>query len=195
MTSDTLTSITTLGALKASGYRSRSVKDELRANLIGYLQRREPVFTGIIGYDQTVIPQIQNAIFGRHDIILLGLRGQAKSRLIRTLPRLLDEYIPAIAGTELNDEARTELDEVVAFLLETPVTVEIGGHTDSDGDEALNQSISQQRAEAVLEYLTGQGVPAESLTAVGYGETLPVAPNDTSENKALNRRIEFKTIN
>ncbi|MEM1095910.1 MAG: AAA family ATPase [Bacteroidota bacterium] len=117
MSSDTLTSITTLGALKASGYRSRSVKDELRANLIGYLQRREPVFTGIIGYDQTVIPQIQNAILGRHDIILLGLRGQAKSRLIRTLPRLLDEYVPAIAGTELNDDPLAPLSKHARTLV------------------------------------------------------------------------------
>ncbi|GAB5519158.1 MAG: magnesium chelatase [Rhodothermales bacterium] len=117
MNSDTLTSITTLGALKASGYRSRSVKDELRANLIGYLQRREPVFTGIIGYDQTVIPQIQNAILGRHDIILLGLRGQAKSRLIRALPRLLDEYIPAIAGTELNDDPLAPLSKRARTLV------------------------------------------------------------------------------
>ena len=107
----------------------------------------------------------------------------------------LSPIVFSAGSTELGDEARAELDKVVAFLLETPVAVEIGGHTDSDGDEALNQSISQQRADAVLEYLTGQGVPAESLTAVGYGETQPIAPNDTSENKALNRRIEFKTIN
>ncbi|MEM6644701.1 MAG: magnesium chelatase [Bacteroidota bacterium] len=117
MSSDTLTSITTLGALKASGYRSRTVKDELRANLIGYLQRREPVFTGIIGYDQTVIPQIQNAILGRHDIILLGLRGQAKSRLIRTLPRLLDEYVPTIDGTELNDDPLAPLSKHARTLV------------------------------------------------------------------------------
>lgn len=95
--------IQTLGALKAAGYRSRSVKDELRQNLITNLKKGNPVFDGIIGYEKTVIPQLQNAILGKHDIILLGLRGQAKSRVIRLLPRLLDEYIPVIAGSELND--------------------------------------------------------------------------------------------
>lgn len=96
-------------------------------------------------------------------------------------------------STDLGDAAKAELDKVVTFLLETPVNVEIGGHTDSDGDAALNQQISQDRADAVLQYLTDQGVPADSLTAVGYGEDQPVAPNDTADNKAKNRRIEFRT--
>ncbi|RMH70259.1 MAG: magnesium chelatase [Bacteroidetes bacterium] len=98
-----LTELRTLGELKAAGYRVRSVKDEMRANLIARLKRGEEIFPGIIGYERTVIPQIQNAILGRHDMILLGLRGQAKSRLIRMLPSLLDEYIPIIEGTETND--------------------------------------------------------------------------------------------
>ena len=97
-------SITTLGALKAQGYVRRSVKDELRSNLLAKLRRGEPIFRGIIGFDHTVIPQVQHAILGRHDIILLGLRGQAKSRIIRMLPDLLDEYLPAIAGSEVNDD-------------------------------------------------------------------------------------------
>ncbi len=97
------TDIQTLGALKASGYKIRSVKDELRANLIAKLKRGETIFPGILGYDRTVIPQIQNAILGRHDMILLGLRGQAKSRLIRMIPKLLDEFIPVVAGSDLND--------------------------------------------------------------------------------------------
>ncbi len=97
------TDLRTLGALKESGYQPLSVKDELRKNLIGKLRSGEQVFPGILGFDRTVIPQLQNAILGRHDIILLGLRGQAKSRLIRMLPGLLDEHIPVVEGAELND--------------------------------------------------------------------------------------------
>lgn len=98
-----LTRIKTLGELKSSGYKVLPVKDELRKNLINKLRRRETIFHGIIGFDESVVPQIQNAILGRHDIILLGLRGQAKSRIIRMLPELLDEYIPIVADSELND--------------------------------------------------------------------------------------------
>ncbi|WP_397546628.1 AAA family ATPase [Rhodothermus marinus] len=98
-----LTELKTLGDLKEAGYRPLSVKDELRKNLIAKLRRGEEIFPGIIGYERTVIPQIQNAILGRHDMILLGLRGQAKTRIIRMLPELLDEYIPIIKGSEVND--------------------------------------------------------------------------------------------
>src|SRR5882724_7819019 len=94
----------TLGELKASGYRSMSVKDEMRANLICKLKRREKLFPGIVGYDETVIPQLVNAILSRHNLILLGLRGQAKSRTIRQLTALLNESIPVIAGSEVNDD-------------------------------------------------------------------------------------------
>src|SRR5216117_1831817 len=94
----------TLGELKESGYRSVSVKDELRANLICKLKRRERLFPGIVGYDETVVPQLINAILARHNLILLGLRGQAKSRVIRQLTNLLDEQIPVIAGSEVNDD-------------------------------------------------------------------------------------------
>jgi magnesium chelatase subunit I len=93
----------TLGELKKSGYKVRSVKDEIRSNLIAKLQRNEQLFPGIIGYDTTVIPALINAILAKHDIILLGLRGQAKTRLIRQLPSLLDEYIPVIKGSDIND--------------------------------------------------------------------------------------------
>ena len=95
---------TTLGELKASGFRTRSVKDELRANLIKKLRAGERLFPGIVGYDDTVIPQLVNAVLARHNIILLGLRGQAKSRIIRQLTELLDETIPIIAGSEVNDD-------------------------------------------------------------------------------------------
>jgi magnesium chelatase subunit I len=94
----------TLGELKAQGYRARPVKDELRANLLDKLRRGERVFPGIVGYDETVIPQLTNALLARHNLILLGLRGQAKSRIIRQLVNLLDERIPIIAGSEINDD-------------------------------------------------------------------------------------------
>ena len=93
----------TIGDLRRSGYPNRSVKDEMRANLIARLESRAPIFPGIVGFDETVIPQLVHAILGRHDFILLGLRGQAKTRLIRMLPTLLDEYVPIIAGSDLND--------------------------------------------------------------------------------------------
>jgi magnesium chelatase subunit I len=94
----------TLGELKRQGFNSRSVKDEMRANLLDKLRRGERLFPGVVGYDETVIPQIVNAVLARHNIILLGLRGQAKSRIIRQLVGLLDERIPVIAGSEINDD-------------------------------------------------------------------------------------------
>src|ERR687897_114562 len=98
----------TLGELKASVARGslqrRSVKDEVRQNLIAKLRRGEPLFPGIIGYDDTVIPQIVNAILARHNFILLGLRGQAKTRILRALTSLLDEAIPVVPGSEINDD-------------------------------------------------------------------------------------------
>ena len=116
----------TLGDLKAAGYTPRTVKEELRSNLIHKLRCNEPVFQGILGYERTVIPQIQNAILGRHDLILLGLRGQAKSRLIRMLPELMDEHIPIVAGSELNDDPFNPLSKFARDLVaeqgdETPI--------------------------------------------------------------------------
>src|ERR1041384_241684 len=94
----------TLNELRAARYQTHSVKDELRRNLIKKLQSGEKLFPGIVGYQDTVIPQLVNAILSRHNIILLGLRGQAKSRIIRLLTELLDEHIPIIAGSEVNDD-------------------------------------------------------------------------------------------
>ncbi len=94
----------TIGELRETGYRSLPVKQEMRKNLIAKLRDGEQLFPGIIGYDETVIPAICNAILSCHDIILLGLRGQAKTRLLRALPSLLDEYIPIIKGSEINDD-------------------------------------------------------------------------------------------
>jgi magnesium chelatase subunit I len=94
----------TIQQLRVSGYQPRTVKEEMRANLMAAMERKETLFPGIVGYDRTVIPQIENAILSGHDFILLGLRGQAKTRLLRALSRFLDEWIPAIDGCDLNDE-------------------------------------------------------------------------------------------
>src|SRR5438552_12384553 len=94
----------TIGALRESGYRSRTVKEELRSNLMVALSRKKPLFDGIVGYEQTVVPQIENAILSGQDIIFLGERGQAKTRIARSLISLLDPVMPAIAGCEINDD-------------------------------------------------------------------------------------------
>lgn len=94
----------TLGDLKKSGYSSKNIKTELRDNLMQKLRDKESIFDGIIGYDDTVTPQLINAILSQHNINLLGLRGQAKTRIARSLTNLLDEYIPIVEGSEINDD-------------------------------------------------------------------------------------------
>ncbi|MDE2645888.1 MAG: magnesium chelatase [Bacteroidota bacterium] len=118
--------IKTLGDLRTSSYKVESVKDELRRNLLKRLHDGSEVFPGILGYDRSVIPQLQNAILSRHDILLLGLRGQAKSRILRLIPLLLDEYIPVVAGSELNDNPFSPLskfacDRIASEGEETPI--------------------------------------------------------------------------
>ena len=98
------TKIKTLGGLKESGYKSKAIKDELRNNLINFLKDNKNPFEGIIGFGDTVIPDLQTAVLSRHDILLLGLRGQAKTKIARLMINLLDEYIPIIDGSELNDD-------------------------------------------------------------------------------------------
>lgn len=98
------TQIKTLGELKKSGYQSKSIKDELRANLIDKLKNKENPFPGIIGYEDSVIPDTERAILSRHNILFLGLRGQAKTRMARLMVNLLDEYIPIVKGSEINDD-------------------------------------------------------------------------------------------
>mgnify|MGYP006385074879 FL=1 len=93
----------TLGELKKAGYKVLAVKDEIRKNLVEKLRNKTEIFPGIIGYEKTVIPQIVNAILAKHDIIFLGLRGQAKTKMARMLVDLLDEYTPIIKGSEIND--------------------------------------------------------------------------------------------
>src|ERR1051326_4133706 len=93
-----------LGELRASGWKRRTVKEEMRANLIARLASEQPLFPGIIGYDDSVIPAVENAVLAGQDICFLGERGQAKTRLARLLVGLLDEEIPVVAGGELNDD-------------------------------------------------------------------------------------------
>jgi magnesium chelatase subunit I len=93
----------TLGELRSASPAIRSVKDEMRENLIRKIERKETLFPGIIGYDETVVPALVNAILAKHDIILLGLRGQAKTRIVRSLTLLLDDEIPVVRGSEIND--------------------------------------------------------------------------------------------
>lgn len=121
-----LTDIKTLGQLKQTDYRSRSVKDELRQNLILQLQKQEGGFEGIVGFEDTVIPDLQTAILSRHNILLLGLRGQAKTRIARLMVNLLDEYVPYIEGSELYDDPLNPISwfghhEVAAKGDETPI--------------------------------------------------------------------------
>jgi magnesium chelatase subunit I len=99
-----MTSIKTLGELKQSGYISKPIKDELRHNLREKIKSGKPVFEGVHGFENTVVPELERAILSRHNINLLGLRGQAKTRLARKMVELLDEYIPVVLGSEINDD-------------------------------------------------------------------------------------------
>lgn len=115
-----------LGQLKRSGYQSRPIKEELRSNLIQKMKSGEKIFPGIIGYEHSVIPDLQRAILSRHNITLLGLRGQAKTRIARQMIDLLDEYIPVIDGSELNDDPLAPLSRFAKDLIaekgdETPI--------------------------------------------------------------------------
>ena len=96
--------INTIGELKEAGYQAKSIKEEIRANLIKKLQAKEDTFTGIIGYEDTVIPDVERALLSKHNILFLGLRGQAKTRMARQMTELLDEYIPVISGSDINDD-------------------------------------------------------------------------------------------
>lgn len=103
--------------LKASGYQPKSIKDELRANLMEKIRNKALVFPGIYGFDDTVLPDLERAILSRHNILLLGLRGQAKTRIARQLLHLLDEYIPVVAGSELNDDPLAPLSRYAKDLI------------------------------------------------------------------------------
>ncbi len=107
----------TLGELVKSGYQSKKIKDELRDNLIVKLKNKEKIFKGILGYEDTVIPDIERAILSRHNMNLLGLRGQAKTRIARQMTELLDEYIPIVSGSELNDDPMNPLSRYAKDLI------------------------------------------------------------------------------
>ena len=118
--------INTLGKLKSSGYKSKTIKEEIRQNLIGKLERKEETFPGIIGYEDSVIPDTERAILSRHNILFLGLRGQAKTRMARQMTELLDEYIPVISGSEINDDplhpiSKFAKDQITTLGDETPI--------------------------------------------------------------------------
>lgn len=116
----------TLGELRTSGWTSRTVKDEIRSNTVDRIANNQPLFDGVLGYQDTVVPQMEHALLARHDIVLLGERGQAKTRLIRSLTGLLDEWMPIIAGSEINDDpynpvSRYALDLVAELGESTPI--------------------------------------------------------------------------
>lgn len=118
--------IVTLGELKKSGYRPKSIKDEVRNNLIYHIQNKENVFKGILGYESSVIPDVQRALLSRHNILFLGLRGQAKTRMARQMIDLLDNYIPIVAGSEINDDpfkplSRFAVDLISQYGDDTPI--------------------------------------------------------------------------
>ncbi len=110
--------IKTLGELKKSGYKSKSIKDELRENLIKKIQQKENPFPGILGYEDSVIPDTERALLSRHNILFLGLRGQAKTRMARQMVELLDEYIPVVAGSEINDDPLQPMSRYAIDLIE-----------------------------------------------------------------------------
>ncbi|MDX1502964.1 MAG: magnesium chelatase [Thermoanaerobaculia bacterium] len=155
----------TLGALKAAGYRSRTVKQEIRANLREQLAAGERLFPGVLGYERTVIPGIVNALLARHDFILLGLRGQAKTRLLRSLVDLLDDAIPVLAGSELNDDP---LDPV---------------------STAGQRTVAEQGDDAEIEWLGREARYSEKLATpdVSISDLL----GDIDPIKAANRRLTF----
>jgi len=119
--------VSTLAQLRASGWTSRSVKDEIRENTVRAIRACQSLVTGILGYDDTVLPQVQNALLAGHDIVFLGERGQGKTRIIRSLTALLDEWMPVVAGSEINDDpyhpvSRYARDLVAERGDDTPIT-------------------------------------------------------------------------
>src|SRR6188472_951642 len=118
--------INTIRELKEAGYKFKTIKEEIRTNLIKKLQNKEETFTGIIGYEDSVIPDVERALLSKHNILFLGLRGQAKTRMARQMTDLLDEYIPIISGSELNDDplhpiSKYATDQIGAHGDETPI--------------------------------------------------------------------------
>src|SRR6516225_8525172 len=114
-----ITTIKTLGELKKSGYKRKSVKQEIRENLIQKLHNKENTFPRIIGYEDSVILDTERALLSRHNILFLGLRGQAKTRMARQMVQLLDEYIPYVRGSEVNDDPFHPISKFAKDLIHT----------------------------------------------------------------------------
>lgn len=155
----------TLGELKQSGYKTVSVKEEMRRNLVRRLAAGEPVFPGILGYDDTVIPQVQNAILAQHDFLLLGLRGQAKTRLVRSLVHLLDDYIPIVQGSHINDDPLNPISKHARELVERM------------GDEAPVEWLPRERR-----YQEKLATPDVTIADL-IGDVDPI--------KAMSRKLDF----
>src|SRR3954470_13501152 len=110
--------IKTLGELKKAGYKPKKIKDEIRANLVTVIGEKRSPFNTILGYEDTVIPDVERALLSRHNILLLGLRGQAKTRMARQMVNLLDEYIPIVEGSEILDDPFQPLSVYAKNLIE-----------------------------------------------------------------------------
>ncbi|KQT15998.1 magnesium chelatase [Chryseobacterium sp. Leaf404] len=168
--------INTLGLLKASGYKVKSIKDELRENLKKKILNKENVFEGIFGYENTVIPQLEQAILSRHNINLLGLRGQAKTRLARMMTTLLDEWIPFVAGSEINDDPLQPISRFAKELIK------------ADGDDTPIEWL--HRDERFFEKLATPDVTVADL----IGDVDPIKAANLKLSYADDRVIHFGMI-
>ena len=168
--------IKTLGELKAAGYQSKSIKDELRNNLREKIKSGKPVFEGVHGFENTVIPELERAILSRHNINLLGLRGQAKTRLARLMIELLDEYMPIVAGSEINDDPLKPISRFAKDLIA------------AEGDKTPIQWI--HRSERFFEKLATPDVTVADL----IGDVDPIKAANLKLSYADDRVIHFGMI-
>ena len=168
--------ITTLGELKTTGYQSKSIKDELRNNLREKIKSGKPVFEGVHGFENTVIPELERAILSRHNINLLGLRGQAKTRLARLMIELLDEYMPIVAGSEINDDPLKPISRFAKDLITT------------EGDKTPIHWI--HRSERFFEKLATPDVTVADL----IGDVDPIKAANLKLSYADDRVIHFGMI-
>lgn len=168
--------ILTIGALKKSGYKTKKIKDELRDNLLQKIKSDQNTFPGVWGYENSVIPELESAILSRHNINLLGLRGQAKTRLARLMVNLLDEYIPIVSGSEINDDP---MDPISRFAIET---------IDEQGDDTPIRWI--HRSERYFEKLATPDVTVADL----IGDVDPIKAANLKLSYADERVIHFGMI-
>ncbi|GEC71491.1 magnesium chelatase subunit I [Flavobacterium flevense] len=168
--------INTLGELKASGYKSKSIKDELRTNLREKIKSGQPTFEGVHGFENTVIPELERAILSRHNINLLGLRGQAKTRLARKMVELLDEYIPYVSGSEINDDPFNPISRFAKDIIATK------------GDETAISWL--HRSERFFEKLATPDVTVADL----IGDVDPIKAANLKLSYADDRVIHFGMI-